>query len=473
MVLDQKNTRVTVPVVRVSVSTPFETGIRVAMPDAEVEGPDFPKVCSVGSTSAVWVSATHLAGKVTKGKLEIDGFEPVSFAVSCCGGVNTYVTQKGRFRQTFLSAARWDWRQNADKPTEGIAADVEILGGSFFSKCSSLSVTLREATEMELKRCLQLQALRDARLEKNYDELHGQISKARVAGVEWEHISQAEEQLKEFRKQGLHIDPCCQKEVLREAMVWSKITPRLDAPDTNQPCKVSPDCPCNVEQNEGEVVNIIPNVVQDVLKEFGAEPDKELFQEIVDAALALEEGSVWRAGGKYIFSALDRNQAVIALIRTLNSCGKQRCSKMLLALLKHAETIHGGFVSAVQLNIHPDNTTYHDQHRDIYSAKQRAGPNCTCSFREAIGTVCYTLGSSRPCRFETMTDESSNIEQCCETCESRHESRWFHSGSAMFFNSKWNISHTHGIPCMDEPSGPRISIAFLLGAEPPKEYFFK
>jgi hypothetical protein len=34
----------------------------------------------------------------------------------------------------------------------------------------------------------------------------------------------------------------------------------------------------------------------------------------------------------------------------------------------------------------------------------------------------------------------------------------------MFFNEDWNNAHTHGIPQTDEKTGPRISIAFLLGA---------
>lgn len=34
----------------------------------------------------------------------------------------------------------------------------------------------------------------------------------------------------------------------------------------------------------------------------------------------------------------------------------------------------------------------------------------------------------------------------------------------MYFNEDWNNAHTHGIPQTDEATGPRISIAFLLGA---------
>lgn len=49
----------------------------------------------------------------------------------------------------------------------------------------------------------------------------------------------------------------------------------------------------------------------------------------------------------------------------------------------------------MEVNFHVDGSSFHDQHRDVYSAKQRAGPNCACSFRECVGTLCYSLGSSR------------------------------------------------------------------------------
>merc|ERR1712048_1483988 len=116
-------------------------------------------------------------------------------------------------------------------------------------------------------------------------------------------------------------------------------------------------------------------------------------------------------------------------------------------------------------NFHPHGETYHAQHRDIYSAKQRAGPNCTCSFRKCVGTVCYSVGSSRACLLETATDNLSSICPCGDDCEGRQERQWLHSGDAMFFNEAWNANHTHGIPIMHEECGPRISVAFLLGAD--------
>merc|ERR1712070_529432 len=99
-----------------------------------------------------------------------------------------------------------------------------------------------------------------------------------------------------------------------------------------------------------------------------------------------------------------------------------------------------------QVNFHMNGSTFHDQHKDIYSAKQRAGPNCTCSFRECLGTVCYSLGSSRKCLCETAVDEASAFAPCGPDCQGCREYRWLHSGDAMFFNGPWNQNHTHGIP---------------------------
>ena len=116
------------------------------------------------------------------------------------------------------------------------------------------------------------------------------------------------------------------------------------------------------------------------------------------------------------------------------------------------------------MNFHTSNATFHAQHRDIYSAKQRGGLNCTCQFRACVGTICYTVGASRQVLCETMTDDLSPVTACGEDCRGTSETRYLRSGESMYFNEDWNNAHTHGIPQTDEKSGPRISIAFLLGA---------
>ncbi|CAE7609784.1 unnamed protein product [Symbiodinium natans] len=243
--------------------------------------------------------------------------------------------------------------------------------------------------------------------------------------------------LREMRKQGKHVNEGCDKESLRELMRWDKVTRREGSGD-NEPCKVTPDCPCNEEVNCGEVLQIMPNAVQLCLREFGPEGDRELFEELSGSASAVEEGSVWKAGGKLIFSAFDRNQSVQALTRMLNNAGRSRCVRMLMQMVKYSEAEYGGYVTAIQINFHLSGESFHAQHRDIYSAKQRAGPSCTCTFKKCVGTVCYTVGSSRQCLLETMTDTFSSVKPCGADCTGRRERRWLHSGDAMYFNEAWN-----------------------------------
>lgn len=455
------------PVVKVSVEGCLDIRVQVSVPGSKCEAA-LPNLCRAGRMSTgLYVSTSAFRGPMSKGTLTLEGFDAIPFSVAHNDQGQTFVYAKGKWRHTALSAPSWNWREHDEKPTQGRAADIEVVG-SRSDKPPLLKVQVRLATEMELKRCLQLQALRESQAGEDYDTLHAQVAKAKIAGVEREHIEAAEDRLRDLRKMRLHISEGCDKDSLRHLMVWDKISRMPDAEDSNEKCQASPDCPCNVDENCGEVLQIISCAVQDCLKDFGPEGDRELFEELSASALAVEEGSVWRAGGKLIFSAFDRNQSVSALTRMLNNHGRNRCARMLLQMVKHSESEYGGYVTAIQINFHPHGGTHHQQHRDIYSAKQRAGPNCTCSFRKCVGTVCYSIGSSRLCLLETMTDELSAIHPCSAQCTSRRERRWIHSGDAMYFNEAWNANHTHGIPAMEnggENHGPRISIAFLLGAE--------
>jgi len=241
---------------------------------------------------------------------------------------------------------------------------------------------------------------------------------------------------------------------------------KTGAPNVNEVCTACENCPCNISKNPGEVLEVVEGDVQNILKAFGENGDQKLFDGLVDAALAAEEGCIWKAGGKFIFTEFNRNQSAAALERFLMNLGKHECAKMLMELHKHTERRYAGYVSAIQINFHPQHGSYHDQHRDIYSIKQSAGPNCTCQFQECVGTVCYSLGSSRVCLLETMTDDMSSIKACGDDCSGRKEYTWLHSGTSMFFNGDWNNNHTHGIPPSEEKCGPRLSIALLLAANP-------
>eukprot|EP00928_Gymnodinium_smaydae_P013192 TRINITY_DN1481_c0_g1_i1.p1 TRINITY_DN1481_c0_g1~~TRINITY_DN1481_c0_g1_i1.p1 ORF type:complete len:698 (-),score=160.68 TRINITY_DN1481_c0_g1_i1:107-2200(-) len=461
------------PVLRVTVTvvsgTP-DARVSVSLEGARPDGRGLPAVCRAGENAAVatYLSAPALRG--SKGSIEIDGFnEPVPFSLAHGGQAGSWLNVKGRYKFTALQVQSWDWRGGSgEKPTEGRAADLELVTAGGASGPAELRVHVRGMTVMELKRSSQLLALNEAAEGTDYDTLRAQVTKARMASVEMEHIARGEARLKELREQGLHVNEGCDHATVREQMSWTRVTDRSGAPDVNEPCTACDDCPCNVALNPGEVFECKDGAVQACLQDaYGQDADRRLFDALVEGALAAEEGCIWRAGGKFIFSEFNRNQSVVALSRMLNKVGQQTAADMLQRLLQHTEKTYFGFVTAIQVNFHPHKGTYHDQHRDIYSQKQSAGPNCTCQFQECVGTVCYSLGSSRLSLLTTMTDDMSLIKPCGDSCEGRREYRWLHSGNAMFFNGDWNNNHTHGIPPSEEECGPRISLAFLLAAKPP------
>jgi hypothetical protein len=121
-------------------------------------------------------------------------------------------------------------------------------------------------------------------------------------------------------------------------------------------------------------------------------------------------------------------------------------------------------VNAIQLNIHANEKSCHKQHRDIYGAGQKGGPNCTCSFVPAVGTLCYSLGSSRHVLKHTLTDSRSKFEACGDDCKGLKDYVVMRSDSAMYMNGKFNNNWSHGVPATETHCGPRISIALLLTA---------
>ena len=155
----------------------------------------------------------------------------------------------------------------------------------------------------------------------------------------------------------------------------------------------------------------------------------------------------------------------------LTKHGKAEAAEMLSRMIQWTEKAKDCVVTACQLNLHPNEESFHAQHRDIFSVaqKEKAGRDCTCSFTTCIGTMCFSIGSSRQMQLSTMVDTMSEFEPCCEKCTGYKERRFFQNGEAMWFNDVWNKSHTHGVPVAKHlPCGPRISIA-LLCAPKPKE----
>lgn len=453
-------------VLRVSVTTVFDSAVRVELDGAsEAGGERLPAHCRAGKDGgAATYTAAYLSSSLTSsgmGFLDVDGFDRIPFCVR--SGIDagaSWVGSQGRFRLIALATENWDWRSAAPKPTSGRAVEAEIDRGS-------LRVSLRPQTVMELRRSSQLQALQEAAEGDDYDTLRAQVTKARMACVELPHIERGLTRLRELRATGKHVGHGCAKAALAEKMQWDLVTSRQGESDQVEYCPACNDCPCNDLIRPGEILVINEGEVQQCLQKYGPDPDVQLFEQLVGAALSVEEGCVWKAGGKLIFSEFNRNQSVTALSRMLIKHGRQRCANMITDLLSHSETTYQGYVTAIQVNFHPHGSTYHDQHRDIYSAKQTAGPNCTCQFQDCVGTVCYSLGSSRLVHLETMTDATSALDPCGEACNGSRERRWLHSGSGMYFNGDWNSNHTHGIPAMEEGCGPRISLAFLLAARPP------
>ena len=76
----------------------------------------------------------------------------------------------------------------------------------------------------------------------------------------------------------------------------------------------------------------------------GVSADQWLFERISEAAVAAAaDGGVWRSGGKYILSALSRNQSPVALQRYLTTMGQQKCALGIEALVKWTEQVqHAG-----------------------------------------------------------------------------------------------------------------------------------
>jgi len=405
------------------------------------------------------------------GLLHIGPIPPVPFGVQVCqdpqgkvyglAGDLNFVAAEHRQR-TVAAAAAEPLKAGAGMTVQGdgIVADISISDGAH----TQMVVKLRSATKKELAKLAQEQALQSAMQRQRYSSLLAQIARSKMRKVDSSQIVTAEKLLRSLKlTEGTFLSHTHLSKMMR----WKRVTtPSDDAADIISPCEISESCMCNSRQaQDGEVCAIVNGAVHKALE--GVAPthlgaDEWFFKTLVQAALASPEGCVWKSGGKFILSNEERNQsptAVVALLERGNP--ESDAGKALRALIAFTEDEYKFRVTAVQVNFHPDHTSSHKQHRDIYGSGQKGGINCTCSFMKCQGTVCYSLGSSRRVQCETMTDKSSRYEACSEECSGCKTYRYLHSGTAMFFNDKWNISHSHGIPKTEMPSGPRISVALL------------
>jgi hypothetical protein len=374
-----------------------------------------------------------------------------------CTDKGAYILEPGRLRGSALHCSEL-------KAAAGTAVDGEgwVVRGEVVAE-QAIAVELRAAKKKELTRVQQERALVSAMENQKYSHLLAQITKSKMRKVHADVIDKAQQLLKSI---GPSDGTFLTHSFLKKKMKWKLVTTPDDDSVVQVPCEASDDCPCNQPNaQEGEVLTITYGGVDEALSQAGlveSNADEWLFKQLVKAAQSAPEGCVWKSGGKFILSNEERNQSANAIVALLERDPDSKGGAGIRAIVDYTEREYNARVTAVQLNFHPNEKSSHKQHRDIYGAGQKGGINCTCSFMKAIGTVCYSLGSSRQILTESITDERSKYDACCDSCTACKTYTWLHSGSAMYFNGKWNRNHTHGIPPCDQPSGPRISIALLL-----------
>lgn len=457
------------------VTSKFEGAqISVELAEGELErsSSGLPSSLGEGETAtAEFRSSSFIAGV-----LRVGGSPPVPFgvqvdvprpaaagsssALGLRGELSNFVSAPHRQRSVIAHADNLEFSNGLSASGEGVIAEVAISADYH----AEMAVVMRRATRKELTKLAQQQALLDAMEKKRYSSLLAQITRSKLRKVDTTLIEQAGRLLKSLK---LPEGSFLTHRELGKLMRWKRVTsPHDGTEDTIEPCCASGSCPCNEESaQEGEVCDVFGDVVQQALD--GVAPshvsaDKWLFQALVKAAMNAPEGCVWKAGGKFLLTNEERNQSPAAIVNVLERDNQESdAGKGIRALVEYTEREYRFRVTAIQLNFHPNNKSSHKQHRDIYGAGQKGGINCTCSFMKCTGTVCYSLGSSRQIMCETIADQRSKYEACGEDCTGAKAFKWMHSGSAMYFNAPWNNNHTHGVPKLEDPCGPRISVALL------------
>jgi len=346
-----------------------------------------------------------------------------------------------------------------------LSADLTIEGDP---KNAILKVRIRAATDIEVRRARATESLKEAEESGNYQELHGVIIRATGEGVDKASLDHASTVLKGLKPEVLD------KAEIREKMLWSNVTTCNLEPEMEN-CEKDTECSMCAATNPGEKLEFLKGAVDMALsglkvdgKKSVVNPQQWLFEKLVECAIDLPDECVWKAGGKFILSSGDRNQSPQALLPLLEKHGKLDAVEAIKSLIAWTEEYVKCSVAAVQINFHHCSDTFHAQHRDIFGIKQKekAGRDCTCSFKNCVGTMCFSLGSSRQLMLQKMSDNLSSYEPCGEGCTGCREKRYFQSGESMYFNAVWNNNFTHGIPAALHHVGPRISIA-LLCAPPP------
>lgn len=438
-----------------------DLNVDVELTEGEFEGPGaLPLTLSEGQK----VSLTFRGTGPIVGALQLGDAEPISFGVQSViaksGDASNFINEEGKLRCTVTHCGDLKAQNSLNVSGDGLVVEASMSEGPR----ADLSVVVRSPKKKEFRRVHQQRALVSAMENQKYSTLLAQITKARMRKVEASIIDQATRLLKSIKPGESSF---LNHKQLQNKMKWKKVTDNLPG-DIVEPCTADPDCPCNAGQAEnGEICVVTDGEVNKALEGVlptDGRPDKELFQALVRAAICAPEGCVWKSGGKFLLTNEERNQSANAIVNLLErgANGEETfAARGIRALVDYTEKLYNFKVTAVQLNFHPNEKTWHKQHRDIYGAGQKAGINCTCTFMKCQGTVCYSLGSSRHVMTETITDSRSKYEGCGDNCTGCKNHKLMSSGSAMFFNHKWNNNHTHGVPQLDETCGPRISVALL------------
>ena len=350
----------------------------------------------------------------------------------------------------------------------------------------TLNVSCRPATKKELEREDATLALLRTMKGTKHSSLHACIVRGRAAFVETKLLEAASSKL--LRLTVSHPN----EDRLRKALQWTNITRGGGEEVLDNKCSLSG---CTVGQPiEGAIMDIDYHAVKEALRLYPMTKENKKMKEVElndqwlfeQLALAAKrgggaKGGVWFTGRHVMFSNPNRNQSPVALRSYLQRLNCNECSIAMDCLVTYVELKYSKSVSAVQINLHLDGNSCHKQHHDIYSIKQRekAGRDCTCSFKNNVATACFSIGSSRRVQLNAQRGggDDGKSKKCCDECTGVSTKPWLNSGDLMYFNNVWNKAWTHGIPKHDVendgPIGPRISIALLCAEANAQETFLR
>lgn len=460
--------------VTATVESDFDVAVWISLEQGQVDGPELPLVVAANAPC----QASYSGGaEGIEGTITIEGFrDSIGFRVragtptgaGAGPGDANYVAEKGKLRAVVtMPAPKANGSEDCPRlplgaeGAPGISAELRLSKDSL----AGLKVVIRRATEAEVRRFEARCALREAEDSGDYGILISQIGKAKAKGVEGEYIERAQLLLKSLQPKASEV---LSSEQLLNSMRWNLVTTAHPSEHLLRVvhCDACETCSCNANRPPEEELTFTSRAISTALQDV-APPnvaiDRWFFELLVEAAVALPEGCVWKSGGKFILTTADRNQSAGAILQSIQ-LRHNVAAEALRALKAWTEQRFDGEAIAIQMNFHPNHESFHALHRDNFSKQRFAGLSSgEVTSRPGKGTACFSLGSMRQVLCETCTDAASSLQACCADCSGRKEYRWMESGDMMYFNAAWNQNHMHGVPpALDHACGPRISIAFII-----------